>query len=62
LAGKKKKKKIVRRHILYVNIVQYSEAQGTKWQYEACDPKWHSVAWGSKCELNHSIVVTARSG
>jgi hypothetical protein len=22
-----------------------------------CDSKWHSVPWGSKCELNHSIVL-----
>jgi hypothetical protein len=33
-----------------------SEAQGSKWHYKACDPKWHSAAWGSKCELNLSIV------
>jgi hypothetical protein len=33
-----------------------SEALGTKWQYGACDSKCHLVPWGSKCELNCSIV------
>jgi hypothetical protein len=36
-----------------------SEALGAKWQHGACDSKCHSVAWGSKCELNCSIVSEA---